>query len=109
MKKNIKSKFHGLNDHRYADNPLEKAFALEWQKENSQTRPSFSYLMDEKNRAEPDPPLTDRDWLVAATVVQWLGSPVGQLFLKDVIFSEAGKFLLSDIVEDANRRTQNKR
>lgn len=28
--------------------------------------------------------VSDRDELVAATVIQWLGSPVGQGFLRDV-------------------------
>ncbi len=47
--------------------------------------------MDEKNRGAPNPPLTDRDWLVACTVVQWLGSPVGQHFLEHVLGKSAGK------------------
>ena len=35
---------------------------------------------DGASRAE----VSDRDELVAATLIQWLGSPVGQTFLKEV-------------------------
>jgi hypothetical protein len=79
-----------MSPYRYADNPLEKAFAVAWQEANNEERPglvraTLAYLMDKSNRGMPVPPLTDRDWLVANTVVQWLGSPVGQGFLEHIL------------------------
>lgn len=32
-------------------------------------------------------PVSDRDQQVAETVIQWLGSPVGEAFLRDVGFT----------------------
>ncbi len=61
-----------------ANNPIEVVFAKKWKKENSWDTysPTVSYLI---------PDCTKRDSQVAATIVQWLGSPVGQGFLCDVI------------------------
>jgi len=86
----IKKQFQGLSPHRYSDNPLEKAFARAWQEANDVEivgvgRATLAYLMDEQNRGMPIPPLTERDWLVANTVIQWLGSPVGQGFLEHIL------------------------
>ena len=76
--------FQGISPHRYKDNPVEHLFALEWQKRNQQARSTLAYLMSTDNRG--DVALSERDWQVAATVIQWLGSPVGQSFLERVGF-----------------------
>lgn len=84
----IKSQFQGLSSYRCKDNAMEQAFAEAWQEFNSghpEQRPRhFEYLLDPTNQGRPDPPLSTRDWLVAATVIQWLGSPVGLFFLGKV-------------------------
>jgi len=79
-------KHQGLSPHRFKDNPCEKAFAKAWREMNQQLR-TLDWLLD------PDPGGTcrapecsERDELVAATVVQWLGSPGGQFFLDQVGF-----------------------
>lgn len=94
----VKPQFQGLHPYRYKDNPLEKAFAEAWQAENQimPGRPTstLAYLMDLTNRGEPNPPLTDRDHLVAATVIQWLGSPVGQGFLLGRLMDPAASYLV---------------
>lgn len=104
----IKRQFQGMSPHRYQDNPLEKAFAAAWQEANDQTRPgmvhsTLAYLMDENNRGRPNPPLTQRDWLVANTVIQWLGSPIGQGFLKDVLKrqTDSARLFRQDLMVDA--------
>jgi len=73
----------GLWEHRFKDNPEEQRFAEAWNKENSGPFHTLASLLDPysgtKGRSpEPSP----RDRLVAATVIQWLGSPVGQGYLE---------------------------
>lgn len=89
-KAKIKKLYRGLSTHRYSSDPLELEFATGWQKENEhagRSRPTLAYLMDRANRG--DIALSDRDWLVANTVIQWLGSPVGQTLLVDVLSTPA--------------------
>jgi len=91
----VTKQFQGLNAHRYEREPLEKAFALAWQDRNTgpmgRVRTNLDYLLDRDNRGEPNPPLTERDWLVANTVIQWLGSHVGQGFIREVLLSNDAK------------------
>lgn len=68
----------GKNLHRLADNELEKAFSDAWSLQHGQT---LAYLLSEDNRIADT---SERDEEVAATAIQWLGSPVGQFFLRDV-------------------------
>jgi hypothetical protein len=106
----VKKEFQGTNPHRYKANPLEKAFAEKWQEINTgpmgRVRTTLDYLMDSSNRGEPNPPLTERDWLVANTLIQWLGSPVGQGFIRDVILSNNAKdshTFLRDLINEAQK------
>lgn len=73
----------GLNQHRFNDNPLEKVFAEKWNEFNTSGH-TLEYLLSPSNRRESTT-MTDRDSIVAATVIQWLGSPVGQSFLRQAI------------------------
>lgn len=87
----IKKQFKGLSSYRYSDNPLEREFAKAWQFANDTSYPLLDYLMDEENKGKPNPPLTEREWKVANTLIQWLGSPVGQGFLRDVLVTKAAR------------------
>jgi len=83
----IKKKYQGKAPYRYTDNPMEQRFALAWQEEND--RPNggagvLEYMMGDGSRAVD---VSDRDRLVANSIIQWLGSPVGQLFLARVLLS----------------------
>lgn len=73
-------KFKGLHTYRFKENPEEKRFAEAWAKNNP-----LPWLLDERRlqTGRPEDP-SDRDTVVAATVIQWLGSPVGQAFLRDL-------------------------
>lgn len=74
----------GLRQYRFMENPIEKIFAEEWDRLNSIGHHSTLDYLLAKEPNHPKGEVTDRDREVAATVIQWLGSPVGQNFLKDV-------------------------
>lgn len=64
------------------NNPREVAFAAEWKEENDeegQRRHILQSLI---------PDATERDAMVAATIIQWLGSNVGMGFLHEVMRRE---------------------
>ena len=77
----------GRSTFRFKHNPAEKIFAEAWEAQNSFPnsggRQTLDYLLAE-NINHPMGEVTDRDRQVVATVIQWLGSPVGQAWLKDV-------------------------
>ena len=77
-------------EYRWADNPKEKVFAEAWEEENVSSVTGkldgggvLDYLLAEDPN-EPRHEVTDRDRWVAARVIQWLGSPCGQWFLRKV-------------------------
>lgn len=84
------SPFLGLHTHRFKENPEEMKFARAWAKNNEDGK-TLAYLLDKNNgsggRLETP---SVRDQIVAATVIQWLGSPVGQCFLEDLGYNKAG-------------------
>jgi len=88
----VKPKYQGLHADRYEREPLEAKFALAWQKINdealrfnaSQGWDHLDVLLAE-NSLYPRDPSSPRDRLVAATVIQWLGSPIGQFWLAEVL------------------------
>lgn len=86
---NVKKRYQGHGVHRYASNPEEKAFALAWQNECDKGA-VLSYLLfpeyDGPRASRPVP--SDAENKVAATVIQWLGSPVGQTFLRDMGYTK---------------------
>ena len=87
----------GRSQHRFADNPLEQDFAEEWELQNTDHNGNLNgmqtldYLLA-KDRNNPMGEVTDRDREVAATVVQWLGSPVGQSMLSEVLGIDIQKY-----------------
>jgi hypothetical protein len=79
-------KHKGMSQHRFKQNPLEEKFAKKWEKENTINLyvNLLDYMLAEDNN-RPMGEVKKRDRVVAATVVQWLGSPVGQNFLNEVL------------------------
>ena len=73
----------GKNIHRLAEYPLERQFADTWDKFNRDEQKALEYLLAE-DLNWPKDEVTHRDRMVAATVIQWLGSHVGQYFLEQV-------------------------
>jgi hypothetical protein len=100
----------GLHDYRFKDNSLEKKFAKAWNEQNiarpgtPEGRGTLDYLLA-KDCNYPAGEVTDRDREVAATVIQWLGSPVGQSFLRDVQLKEEPDY--KAIVEEIVRTSKN--
>jgi len=75
----------GKNTHRFKQNPLELKYAEMWENlnKNLDGHGVLDYMLaDDKNK--PSGEVSDRDREVAATVIQWLGSPVGQCFLDKI-------------------------
>jgi hypothetical protein len=86
----MKKKHRGLHEHRFRDNPDERRFAKAWREQ--QHGKTLDYLLTPSDSDQRFPlPATERDEVVAATVVQWLGSPVGQNFLSSCGFVRARK------------------
>ena len=89
----VKKKWQGLHANRYKREPLEKKFALAFQEfceaaSATRSRPDhLDYLLSESNTS-PDL-VSDRDRQVAATIIQWLGSPVGSQWVKGVLDGQA--------------------
>ena len=73
----------GFRKYRFKDNPLEQKFAEEWVKRNREGK-ILLYLTSPSNRLEQSD-LCERDKIIAGSVIQWLGTPVGQCFLRDVL------------------------
>lgn len=69
----------GIHTHRLSENPMEAAFAKKW-RENCE-RGQLEQIL----RCGDIVSVSERDETVAATVIQWLGSPVGQSFVKAVM------------------------
>lgn len=70
----------GLHQHRLSDNPEEARFAQAWEEHANQ---NLKYHLAPAGQEYPGEP-SKRDRQVAATVIQWLGSPVGQGWLRDL-------------------------
>lgn len=93
----VKKQFRGLNFERLSreHNELEKDFVLAFQRKCEEGHPPGStnatsdfvrMLLNPPDRDPRQPaPVTDRDRQVVATVVQWLGTEVGQHFLASAL------------------------
>lgn len=68
-------KYKSLNKHRLVREPLEKIFLDEWL-ENFDNK-NFEHVINGE--------ATERDKIIAQTIIQWLGSPVGQGFIESVM------------------------
>ena len=94
-------KHEGLHVHRLLQNPRELVFAEAWRKDQevSQKVSKASVLYTILNA--PDATY-ERDAQVAATVIQWLGSPVGFCWLVETL--EKAGYTLSQEPADEPRR-----
>jgi hypothetical protein len=71
-------------------NELEQKFLVEWNKQNKRNG-ILGYLLSTEVNEEDWTDVTSRDMEVAATVIQWLGSSCGQVFLRDCGFEFKGE------------------
>lgn len=72
----------GVSSHRLDREPLEQIFHRLWSERCR--RGLLRFLLDRSHSNRGDYQPTPEEEEVAATVIQWLGSPVGQGFLFDV-------------------------
>lgn len=99
MMNTVRTKYRGKHTHRYKDNPLEKAFALAWQEHNDHHLVLAALLSDGKQSLRPSDP-AQPDYDIANTVIQWLGSPVGQNFLIEVLKTKHGAYVRKELQDD---------
>jgi hypothetical protein len=71
---------YGFQLYRLRANPEERRFSTAWHRQ--QAGKTLAHLLSNDNK--PSDMVSARDNDVAATVIQWLGSPVGQAFLRDL-------------------------
>lgn len=73
-----------INSHRLCREPLEKRFVEAWEEINAGDK-LLKYLLDRthSNRGNHVPSEIEQE--TAVTLIQWLGSPVGQGFLRDAM------------------------
>jgi len=71
----------GLRRHRLKDNPLEFAFAEQWSREVENGLANYILARNLDNEKEY---ISLTDQVIANTIIQWLGTPVGQAFLVSV-------------------------
>ena len=88
-----KREHKGLHTHRFELNPEEQRFAEAWQKHNDRGETLYHLLDLRKDRRGHPPVASGPDVELAATVIQWLGSPVGQGFLRDLGYVNAADAL----------------
>ncbi len=93
----VKIRYQGKNVHRYRGNPLERAFAKEWQKQ-CEIGGNLEYLLSGK--ANQRLPVNDTEQIAANTVIQWLGSPVGQSFLCAILATKEAEHFIEYLVDD---------
>jgi len=73
----------GYHQNRFKDNPEEELFALAWDNLNrTYHNDTIDYLMSDDNNTPTQATQKERE--VAATVIQWLGSPCGKFFLEEL-------------------------
>lgn len=84
--KEIAVLYKGLHANRYVREPMEKRFAIAWDDLMILSKGQhLDNMLDTSGRPNPSR-VTPSTQVVAATVIQWLGSEVGQAFLRDVGF-----------------------
>lgn len=92
----LQKRFRGLFANRFDREPLERKFAEAWQNFNlgysaSGNPPdqstALAQLLNTGDCRYPDPP-SPRDFEVAATIIQWLGSSVGHGFIRGILEDE---------------------
>ena len=87
----MKLKHFGRHTHRFRDNPEERRFAEAWN-ESNERGDTLAWLLDRRPVQTGRPaPASDTEMTAAATVIQWLGSHVGECFLRDLGYERAAR------------------
>lgn len=84
-------KLEGFKTYRHSTNPKEKEFHDKFIEHNSHNHDDMDFLvfgMGDGNGSFPANRLTDHEKQIVISTIQWLGSPVGQGFLRDCGFEK---------------------
>jgi hypothetical protein len=81
------SAIRGILHERIYKNPTEREADRSWRGLQDRTVPLLETLLAHDTRWPS--PVSERDYEVAATVMQWLGTAVGQSFLEGLLSTEA--------------------
>ena len=81
----------GINHIRLTNNPLEKRFAEAWAKMNKDNG-VLKFMLDRTHQNRGSHSVAEVENEVAATVIQWLGSHVGECFIRDVMEAHRAEF-----------------
>lgn len=85
----MKVKHEGRSRHRLESNALESIFAARWEIENTSGSGRHNGILELSLHSNGDgnvtEPCTQQEATVAATVIQWLGSPVGFFWLRETL------------------------
>lgn len=81
----------GNRTHRFKQNPLEKVFSDKWEEANDKPNNGPGILAWSMGDGQFAGDISQRDATVAASIIQWLGSPVGQRFLLETLASPKAK------------------
>lgn len=73
-----------INAFRLTNNPLEQDFVTAWEEANKDNQ-LLQYILDRSGNNRGDYCPTEIEQETAMTIIQWLGTLVGQAFLRDVI------------------------
>jgi len=79
----------GFKTYRHEQNPKEKELHDKFIEQCSHNHDDMDFIVFGMDNNKPNYPadrLTDREKQIAISTIQWLGSPVGQSFLKDCGF-----------------------
>jgi hypothetical protein len=85
-------------------NPREVVFAEQWDKMNKQSQILAHLLNESKNTIFFNTAHTERDIFVAATIIQWLGTNIGQGFLEETQNQIAKRKEIFEIAQQASYR-----
>lgn len=83
------SKFRGKNTHRFSTNLTEKIFSDLWAEENERWinhgkhASVLQYVLSEDG-GKTIPETSERDEMIAASIIQWLATPIGRNFLDEL-------------------------
>lgn len=72
----------GMRRYRFESNPREKIFADEWE---DSAKNILGYILSNSDSNRDDGIKSQRDATIAATMMQWLGTPVGWNFLQQAV------------------------
>lgn len=87
----------GTKQYRFNDNPTEQLFHdkfIEKFTRDSQAEKTLSGIVngwDDNKQYRPIEYLTDKEQTICVNLIQWLGSPVGQSFLRECGFENNNK------------------